>query len=168
MPRGIPADLSSGIKHCPSCKIDFPLSAFSKCKSQHSGYQAYCRQCMYERFKKYAAKPENKTRFNKRLKIARKKNPDLFRDYSLRSNRGLALGTYKKMHDAQEGKCAICKTEKLQAGKFRLHVDHCHETKLIRGLLCHNCNVGIGNLRHSEKIMLAAIQYLRKFPINQT
>lgn len=159
MPR---LDLSSGFKHCRQCDQRLPLEHFSKSSSTVHGYQTYCRKCSYARFKTYAEKPENKARFNKRLREARKKNPEIFRDYDLRSRMKLEPGTYQRMYDAQNGKCAICAGARLSTGKFRLHIDHCHDTGIIRGLLCHNCNVGIGNLRHDENIMHRAIDYLKK------
>jgi hypothetical protein len=35
---------------------------------------------------------------------------------------------------------------------------------MVRGLLCHNCNVGIGNLRHDREIIMAAAEYLASSP----
>ncbi len=162
MPKGVPLDLSSGTKHCPRCQQTFPLAAFSKSKRNVSGYQSYCKACMYERLKEWSALPGKKAHLAARLREQRAKDPERFRDYDLRSTRGVPPGTYQRMYEEQQGKCAICQTSKLQAGKYRLHLDHCHETGIIRGLLCHNCNVGIGNLRHDEKIIRAAIDYLNR------
>lgn len=160
-----PLDLSSGFKHCRQCDQKLSLEHFGKSASTIHGYQTYCRECMYQRHQVWAAKPKNKASLAKRLREARAKDPQRFRDYDLRSRLKLPPGTYQRLYEAQKGKCAICETEKLQVGKFRLHIDHCHETGHIRGLLCHNCNVGIGNLRHDEKIMRAAIEYLHREPV---
>lgn len=66
------------------------------------------------------------------------------------------------MLDEQGGKCLICgATESF--GSHRLAVDHCHDTGLIRGLLCKACNVGIGNLRHDIHYLANAIKYLQDF-----
>ena len=51
--------------------------------------------------------------------------------------------------------CGICHTTERQ-----LQIDHCHETKKIRGLLCANCNTGIGLLKESPEIIRRAITYL--------
>ena len=55
--------------------------------------------------------------------------------------------------------CMIChKTDRRKLG-----IDHCHETGKIRGLLCDNCNKGIGNLQDDIEILNNAIKYLRQY-----
>lgn len=61
----------------------------------------------------------------------------------------------------QGGVCAICKNpEKSCARGYRLAVDHDHATKQVRGLLCVNCNQGLGHFRDSIPRLQAAIGYL--------
>jgi hypothetical protein len=61
------------------------------------------------------------------------------------------------MIEAQGGLCAIC------AGPLdRPHVDHDHETGKVRGILCFNCNAGLGKFKDSVEIADAATEYLRK------
>ncbi len=72
---------------------------------------------------------------------------------------GMLPGDYDKMLESQGGVCAICR-ETCSSGR-RLAVDHCHETHKIRGLLCGNCNNGIGRLKHSEALLASAIEYLK-------
>ena len=97
----------------------------------------------------------------------REKNPGRSADYHLRKHYGLALGEYDRMLAKQDGRCAICKTKepggqtKKNGESPRFHVDHCHDTGVVRGLLCHNCNVGIGNMRHDPEILRKAIDYVR-------
>lgn len=74
------------------------------------------------------------------------------------SKYGLTPQEYLDMHRLQEGKCAIC-NEKPKTVRG-LHVDHCHKTNRVRGLLCHGCNTGIGALKESQKIFMNAIKYL--------
>lgn len=74
---------------------------------------------------------------------------------------GLTLEIFDQLHKKQEGRCAICGAHEKEK-KF-LVVDHCHETQKIRGLLCQQCNSAIGILKHSEDILLKAIEYLRAF-----
>lgn len=68
---------------------------------------------------------------------------------------------YLALFIQHEGKCAICKTHQDDLSK-RLCIDHDHETGKIRGLLCHNCNTGIGNLRDSIALLTEATKYLIK------
>lgn len=46
--------------------------------------------------------------------------------------------------------------------KYKLHVDHCHQTGKIRGLLCQKCNMALGLLNDSVEILETAIRYLKK------
>lgn len=65
------------------------------------------------------------------------------------------------MRAAQNGLCPIC-----ERVLEKFHVDHCHETGRIRGLLCPDCNRGIGGLKDSRKIVLRAAAYLRRHGYN--
>jgi len=73
---------------------------------------------------------------------------------------------YKKyidMYDTQEGKCAICGGDGFTMAehhKLKLVVDHCHATGKVRGLLCHNCNRGLGLFKDSKESLSAALNYL--------
>lgn len=63
------------------------------------------------------------------------------------------------LHKKQNGRCAICgEIPKTERG---LHVDHCHETGAVRGLLCHGCNTGLGAFKDSSELFIKAISYLR-------
>jgi len=70
----------------------------------------------------------------------------------------IGLGDYDDMWKAQGGVCKICgQAEK----KRRLAVDHDHETGKIRGLLCTNCNMGLGHFKDNPKLLDLAAQYSR-------
>lgn len=76
---------------------------------------------------------------------------------------GISHAEYAELHKQQGGVCAICKKPETATrnGKVKsLAVDHCHSTGRIRGLLCADCNTGIGKLKEDRNIFLAAIQYL--------
>lgn len=80
---------------------------------------------------------------------------------------GLTLDGYQSMLESQGGVCFICKKpEKAtdpRSGKVKdLAVDHCHQTNKIRGLLCSNCNRGIGLFCDDPSLLQSAIDYLRK------
>ena len=82
------------------------------------------------------------------------------RAYNLKQSFGITVEEYNTLFQKQDGKCAICKIHQKELNK-RLAVDHCHITDTIRGLLCTNCNTGIGNLRDSIELLEAAIKYLK-------
>lgn len=71
------------------------------------------------------------------------------------------------MREAQGNRCAVCGVSERDSGRT-LHVDHDHACcpgkrscgKCVRGLLCHNCNIGLGAFGDSVEKMQAAIAYL--------
>jgi Recombination endonuclease VII/HNH endonuclease len=78
---------------------------------------------------------------------------------------GVTMAQYCEMLLAQEGKCAICRQPETEIRNGRvktLAVDHCHETGTVRGLLCVQCNTGIGKFKDDRNRLLAAIKYLDK------
>lgn len=74
---------------------------------------------------------------------------------------GLTEEEYDKMFQHQKGCCLICG---LHQDNFKksFHIDHCHTTGKIRGLLCRNCNVGLGHFKDSIELLNKAIKYLNK------
>lgn len=82
------------------------------------------------------------------------------RKYELKKLYGITLPEYQDLYTKQDGKCAICKTDFLSL-KRRPAIDHNHTTDKIRGLLCTNCNVGIGLLKDSFQLCLDAAMYLK-------
>lgn len=70
---------------------------------------------------------------------------------------GITIEQFEELLDAQGGRCAICGD-----GNERLHVDHCHTTGRIRGLLCGKCNRGLGLLRDNPDILERGAEYLRQ------
>lgn len=78
---------------------------------------------------------------------------------SLRRNFGITLEEYNNMFKHQNGKCAICGIHQFELKK-RFSVDHCHRTGKIRGLLCGNCNKGLGMFADDTGIVESALYYL--------
>ena len=80
---------------------------------------------------------------------------------------GLDWETYTAMYEKQKGGCAICKTPiGLYGAEGQapvLHVDHCHETEKVRGLLCRTCNVGLGHFKDNATVLRLAAEYLEGF-----
>jgi len=81
-------------------------------------------------------------------------------DYHLRTRYGLTLIQKQQLFDEQHGMCLICKTPFRDV--YCANVDHDESTKKIRGLLCNNCNRGIGHLKHNIDYLKTAILYLER------
>lgn len=88
------------------------------------------------------------------------KGKDWVRDQNLQRI-GMTLEQYNAMLEKQDGVCAICGGP--PGGRWdRFHADHDHKTGEARGLLCHGCNTGIGNLKDDPEILEKAAAYLRR------
>lgn len=120
----------------------------------------------YARKRERLKDPEYRARLHKkqlaRHHERRKTDPEYVktrRGYGLKRF-GLTPDDYEKLLQAQLGCCAICNEPNSFARP--LHVDHCHVSKRIRGLLCGECNTGIGKLGDSAEGVAAALRYLAK------
>lgn len=136
------------MKKCPKCGEQKPLSEFYKNKSNKDGLQKRCKPCDIKTGQEsYQKDPEKaaKKRFIRKLK----------REYDL------TLEQYESMKQKQNNVCAICKTE-LQTGMLS-HVDHCHFSGKVRGLLCRWCNLGLGHFKDSMTSLKSALDYLEKY-----
>lgn len=80
------------------------------------------------------------------------------REGHLRRTFGISLDDYDGMLDAQGSGCAICGRPPAE-GKS-LHVDHDHETGVVRGLLCFTCNGALGMFRENEDAIARALAYV--------
>lgn len=96
--------------------------------------------------------------------VYRKSKPTSMRGYALKRDYGLTLAEYMQMRDAQGGVCAICGEPEtiLKNGQpAMLAVDHCHGSGKVRGLLCMNCNLGLGYFKDDAGRLERAIAYLK-------
>lgn len=78
----------------------------------------------------------------------------------LKKRYSITLDEYERMENEQDGRCKICK--KID----KLHVDHCHETNKVRGLLCGRCNMGIGLFDESPQLFKWAADYVELHKTN--
>jgi len=78
-----------------------------------------------------------------------------FRDKHRARRYGLTLQDYRAILERQGNACGICK-----APAKPLCIDHCHATGKVRGFLCRECNLGLGNYRDDPARMRAAAVYL--------
>ena len=99
----------------------------------------------------------NKDHANKNKNTWYKENPEKFKNGELMRKYGITLEVFNSLVEGQGGKCKIC-SNVLLAGKHT-HVDHCHKTGAVRGILCQRCNVQLGWF---EKNASRVIKYLEQ------
>jgi len=87
-------------------------------------------------------------------KSKRKEDPRSLKDRKLRDRYGITVDQYDEMVKNQNGQCKICKES------VKLHVDHCHKTGQVRGLLCNGCNRGLGYFNDNIDKLISATTYL--------
>jgi hypothetical protein len=134
------------LKKCATCGEVKAPENFYPCKGRKDSLQTSCKDCGRKHSRRWQA--DNRT-------------PASTKNSMLKSKYNLTLDDYHNLLDQQGGKCACCGTTDPR-GKGTFHVDHCHETGHIRGLLCHSCNVGIGHLGDNLQGILQAAMYLSK------
>lgn len=99
------------------------------------------------------ASEEYRNEQNRKLKIA-------VRKCHYKKQYGITVEHYDEMFKKQNGCCAICKEPKLL--DRNLAVDHCHNSKKVRGLLCQGCNMGLGFFKDDINLLSKAILYLNE------
>lgn len=130
-------------KSCAACQLVKPVSEFTWTKRAHRDgrkdcYHPYCNPCRVQKHKDWVAA-----------------NPERHRQHQLRrrlKNYGISVEQYDAWMAAG---CAICHTT-----ERRLVIDHCHQKGQARGVLCAECNAGLGMFNDNVERMIAAITYL--------
>ena len=148
---------SEGSKYCPKCDTVKPLEQFGANRKNGDGKQNYCKPCCVASVT--ASRRRNPAAHRQASKAWRDANPGHHADLNARWRYGIEVGTYDRMLAQQQGLCAICGTDDPKPAR-RFHVDHCHETGVVRGLLCTNCNTGLGQFKHSIDLLSKAQKYL--------
>src|ERR1039458_6092796 len=139
----------NGYKICPNCKINLPVSSYGK-RGVNGSVRSWCRNCEKEREKR---RPK---------RILTEQQRQYAREFHLKDKYGLNLDQFEKMFEDQGKCCAICKTTEPKGKYSQWQIDHDHKINCVRGILCHFCNMTIGNAFDSPIILHAAAQYLEK------
>lgn len=131
-------NLTNTHKQCSICKQWKLFSEFKHSKTGAGNLSGKCLECMG---KKYSS--EGKQR----------------KSYHLKRRYGISEYELLDMLEKQGGKCAICGVE---IESHNVCVDHCHTSNLVRGILCRQCNVGLGMFKDSVSTLKKAIEYLAR------
>ena len=129
------------MKTCKTCGETKP---FTKSAGNAGGYVPNCKPC--------------RNAYN-RSKVTQESR----RRAHVKHQYGISIEQVNDMRDEQGGCCAICSTPLTNWGhRSGPHIDHCHTTGKVRGLLCASCNLGLGKFRDSTDILERAVSYLRR------
>lgn len=170
-------------KHCTQCKEYKTISEFKTKKS------SWCNLCQKEydrkRNEKALAKPRKRINglihcrtcdtylqedsFSKTFTDCTKCKTENQHKRTVKKH-GISYDQYLDMLSSQNNKCKICENEE-KSSKSRLSIDHDHSCcpgenscgKCVRGLLCSNCNMSLGNAKDSIEILEKMIEYLKAY-----
>lgn len=122
------------MKQCNTCNEEKPVTEFyRRSPAAGGGYEAFCKECKKQKYQRDRAWEHLKERY------------------------GITKQDYYNILETQNGQCGICGCD---SGDSKFHVDHCHETGKVRGLLCQKCNCGLGLLGDTVEGLMKALNYM--------
>ena len=130
-------------KNCPKCSTVKDLEEFAVHKTRKDGHSSVCKECLITNVNNW-----------RKVDPRRKINSNLKNLYDI------TLCEYEEILKNQNGRCAICDKKSVENLRGKLFVDHCHKTGIVRGLLCHQCNDGLGKFKDKIELLLKAAKYL--------
>jgi hypothetical protein len=133
------------MKYCNCCGIELVIGkTWTEARKKH--HMNSCNACNHKKSKLW--KQENTKKAAQSAKYTK-----------LKYHYNLSKEQFDFIYESQQGKCAIC-LETQDKFSRNLHVDHCHTTGKVRGLLCSNCNTAIGKLKENIIILDRAKEYI--------
>lgn len=144
------------MKRCAKCGEEKPESLYYNDSRKKDGLAASCKACHKERV--YRWREANREKWNayvaERAKDRpRRGDPAKAKARALKKKYNLTPEEHEALSARFQGRCWICKEEK------PLHVDHCHATGRVRGMLCVRCNTAFEwSLKHSEQARIYATE----------
>lgn len=147
---------------CARCGLWKPATEFHTLPS--GSLYSYCRECQRARVRdKYGADPALALQ---KAHDWRERNPERYQRNVHRNNlkraakrMGVSIEEILSLLADSDGCCSVCGGV---SGPKRLSIDHDHEARRLRGLLCNNCNVGIGYFADNPEMLRRAAAYLEK------
>lgn len=144
------------MKQCTKCGATRAVSEFYKNKNTSDGRSVWCKPCCRA----------DKTAYRQAHRDERKRTDY---KYHLKFKHGLTVEQFDALLASQGDGCAICgDTAEMQPRTGRLYVDHCHTHRIVRGILCHRCNVAIGLLEDNPTLLRIAATYVEEFAAKQS
>jgi len=152
------------MKICSRCGLSFSLKDFHFHKGMKDGLYPQCKKCKSESAKIYYL---NLNKVKKEQLLTRRHghyeaNKVQIKNYYYLREYGISIEDYNRRFKKQSGCCVICGIHQSELD-VSLSVDHDHETGIVRGLLCRNCNTLLGHSHDDPQILENAITYLKQF-----
>lgn len=149
----------ASFKRCAKCGVIKLRSQFPRTRANKDGLYSYCKACSTARTRAdYQANIEKRRAASRRNSARQHRNGNA-RRARLKYLYGITPEEHDRMIAEANGRCQVCGGSN---GGASLDVDHCHATGKVRGLLCHNCNLALGNAGDSPERLLALAEYLRR------
>lgn len=155
------------MKICTKCNTEKPLEQYGVDKTTKDGYRYSCKECYNAQQREYARNNKDLIKFRNAAKAEQRKayyqsdkGIESSRKAHLKRAFGITLEQYNIMLQYQNGVCNICKQKETSNKNNFLSIDHCHTTGVIRGLLCSDCNRGIGLLKDNKENLINAIKHI--------
>jgi hypothetical protein len=176
------------LKVCGRCRRGLSLASFARDRNRRDGLQPHCRECVaqysaahYRRQREAEGKSvREKTDVPAGHKLCRacgeiKPHADWHRNSSasdglstrcrtcravqgrrghLKRQYGITEAERDAIISSQGGVCCIC------LAASAVHVDHCHETGRVRGVLCFSCNAALGQFKDRPEAIRRAAAYV--------
>ncbi len=105
----------------------------------------------------------NQERRRQLLQEWRKANPGKVREHVLFGKYGVTKEQYQSLLRRQLFKCASCKTPLSTLQSSERHIDHCHKTGRVRGVLCGPCNRALGLMKDDPIKLRRLAKYISRF-----
>ena len=148
------------MKTCTRCNKEKDETLFVLDRTRNRR-KSQCASCTSLKAKEWRKKNPNYEKHRYRHDKVNSRERHLIRKY------GVDLHKYNELLRAQNGRCAICGGEESDQFKQVFHVDHCHSTGRVRGLLCRGCNHVLGHLKDNPELLLRASNYLSSAVVPQ-
>ena len=143
--------VSATHKECSLCEKIKPNESFHRDKGnvRGNGRAFYCKECANKKGREWHEKNKHKPE----VILSRRKR-------YLQFTYNISLEMFNNLWLSQKGLCGICQLP--LSGGGNTHIDHNHDNNTIRGLLCTNCNRGLGHFQDSAVYLNRAIEYLKE------
>jgi len=161
------------MKTCSKCGISKTELEFESVKhGNRVTYRNCCKACRKEYVRLRSLSEEvqkrkkdyyhaHKEKYSKMSAVWMKNNRARLNEQRIIKTYGVDMSWFHRQYVIQGGVCAICGSSVDPVTTKNTHIDHCHTTGKVRGILCHLCNRGIGHFKDSIDTLESAIKYLK-------